>query len=124
MAAPANLPIIVTQGADFVLSFELQQGNPLLPVDLTGATLKMEVRAKVADFDPVVLLTADTTSGIVITDATGGKFTVTYPATQTALAGTIPKDDLGVWDLDVTVASGLRSTPVGGQVTFVRQVTT
>lgn len=112
------------QGSTYTQTYIWIAGDPLLPVDLTGATIKTEIRAKVADDDSAVLLTASTTDGkIIITDATGGEFAITIPASETALSAQIPKNNSGVHDIDITLASGAKSTPIAGAVSFVRQVT-
>lgn len=128
MSGPGKHDICIQQSADFVLEVKLQTQTGTatpVPVVITGATIKMEVRVNYADFDPVVLLTASTGDGrIVITDGVNGKFLITIPAAATALAGQIPKTDAGKYDIDVTLSGGAKSTPLGGNVTFYREVTT
>ncbi len=124
-AAPADLPITITQGADWSWKFEVK-ANPtgaMLPVDITGAALDMQVRAQAADYGAIELISASTAFGrIVITDSPNGKFTVTIPGSATVLPGLIPRDDQAVWEMTMTAAGGEITALAGGLVTFFRRV--
>ncbi len=123
---PAELDVVVPQGATFRRDFELKsdESGTMVPVDLTGATIAMQARAKPADTGAVVLFGGSTTdSKITITDAANGLFTVDIPPADTLMPGIVPKNDAGVWDLFVTLASGKKLSAAGGAVRIVRRVT-
>jgi hypothetical protein len=50
-------------------------GVTTTPIDLTGSTLKMEIRRQESDHTVLVAASSDT-QGITITDAPGGAFTI------------------------------------------------
>lgn len=127
MSGPAVHDITIQQGSDYGLQVQLENqdvNGVVTPVDISGATIKMEVRIDYADFARAILITASTGDGrIVITDGPNGIFDISIPGSATGLEGEIPKDDTGKYDIDVTLVSGAKSTPLGGDVTFGREVT-
>jgi len=73
----------------------LTQGNPPVPIDLTGLTVTAMARTKSTDFDSVSAI-------IDVTDETGGVLLMRWPgaAVRDWLANTPKKT--GVWDLQVS----------------------
>ncbi|MCA1524289.1 hypothetical protein [Bradyrhizobium yuanmingense] len=66
---------ITTQNdADFIRQFAYQTVD-LVPIDLTGNTLRMGIRTHASDVDQHLLLTTEN-GGLTITDAPNGKFTL------------------------------------------------
>lgn len=118
MITPAHEDIIIYQGATYFRRYTWKTGDPATPVDLTGATLRMQVReTKHSDIPLLSLSTGG--SGITVTDAANGKFTVRAEAAQTdALSFTT-----GVYDLEIKLADGTVTRLVEGSATLSRQVT-
>jgi hypothetical protein len=75
------------------------------PVDITGATIRAQVRRKLTD--PAALLTISTDDGIVITDGPAGRFQLTFSAeaVAAALAGAPALADLP-FDIVLAVPGG------------------
>ena len=98
-------PILIYAGATFVQDFgyatRASATAAKVRVDLTGGTLRLQVREKVASPDVLLELTT-TAGGIVLTDATNGYYSLRLSATATA-ALTWKK---GIGDLEVTFADG------------------
>jgi hypothetical protein len=66
--------------ADFVRGF-IYQTVSLVPIDLTGNTMRMGIRHHAEDVTEEILLTTEN-GGLAITDPTNGKFTVTISMNQ------------------------------------------
>jgi hypothetical protein len=117
-----RVDLLIRQGATFG-PHEITLTNPDdTPVDLTGATVRAQMRRK-ALTTGLPLATFDTP----VTDAAAGVFTLGLSAAATAalVAGEDPAslDSRAVWDLEVQDATG-RVVPVyWGSVTIHREVT-
>ncbi len=118
--AGERVDLLIRQGATFDAQVTLTNPDGT-PVDLTGATLRAQIRRKALD---TALLVAFT---ITVIDAVGGIFTFGLTASQTA-ALPAAEDPAGiasraVWDMELQDAAG-RVTPVyWGTVTIHREVT-
>ncbi|MEY9179733.1 hypothetical protein [Bradyrhizobium sp. USDA 313] len=71
----AIVNITTYSDADFIRGFAYQYDPSGAPVDLTGQKLRMGIRKHAADVIEELLLTTEN-GGLVISDASGGKFTV------------------------------------------------
>ncbi|GAA5785662.1 hypothetical protein [Chitiniphilus shinanonensis] len=80
-------PIIIEQGATFSRQFgyRTQAGPaaPVLPVDLTGCILRLQVRERIDSPDILLELTS-ANGGIVLIDAVAGDYALRASASQTA----------------------------------------
>lgn len=118
-----QVPLTIKQGADFgpiELLFKRADGSA---VDLTGATLRGQIRKKALDGGSPVAVFA-----FSITDAPNGVATMTMSDTVTeALScGESPNDEASQYTYDIEVVdgvSGLVASPMRGAVTVVREVT-
>jgi hypothetical protein len=117
-----TLNITIEQGATFSMPVQLSSGGLVAdggtPVNLTGCSIRMHIRKRIADLNPLLALT---TGGgqIVITDAGQGKFTVTITDEVTAaLAWTA-----GVYDLEVESSGGEVTRYLQGKVKVSKEVT-
>jgi len=107
---PANFKMSWYRGDSYGYRFKLwQDAEKTQPYDLTGATVKSEVRDKPGG---VVLATLTT----VIVEPNFVDLKVT-PAMSKA---SFPK---GEWDLEITFANGDVNTPIRGPVTVDADVT-
>lgn len=124
MAVPAaEVNITIEQGADFDKTWTYYSGatSSTTPVDLTGATAKMQIRRVLGD--PSAVLSISTTpnandSKIVLGDAAGTiRVFIDYVDTA-AMVG-----DDGVYDLEITYSGGVRERFIKGTVTISKEVT-
>ena len=70
--------------ADFVQSYIYKTAVSLIPIDITGASLRLMIRARAED--PTVLAECSTLNErITVTDAVGGAFTLRIPVDQLSL---------------------------------------
>lgn len=106
---PATVNLNVYAGDDMVLNIDVtDNATPPAPFDLTGYTAEAQIRAT-ADAPTAINLTTTVLANVV---------TVTIPAADSA---TLPAK--GVWDVQVTSATGIITTLAGGTVTSYPDVT-
>ena len=99
----------------FVLHLTYRDPNGL-PVDLTGHTVRMQVRDKAGG---TVLLDSDDSGTAVIADPLEGKIDVTFPRSD-MLAVTAR---IGVYDLALVSPTAQVDVLIEGTVAFIRGVT-
>lgn len=81
MTAP-KLKLSIEQGTTFKKTITWKAGTPPVPVNLTGAKARMQIRE---DLDsPTVLLTLTTENGGIEIDTVLGEITLFIPASTTA----------------------------------------
>lgn len=73
--------LVVQQAASFELQLTVKTGDPLEPVDLTGASAKMEFRSDTAIG---VVLELSTANGRITIDGPNGVLTLSIAAADTA----------------------------------------
>jgi hypothetical protein len=105
---PTQVNLSVYQGDDFLLKIVVD--DTLSPIDLTTYTAKAEIRAIAGG--PTVLATFDVT----IVDAVTLMLHLTHDDSA-LLAGN------GVWDVELTDATGMVTTLAAGAVILVKDVT-
>lgn len=84
------------------------------PVDLSEASIRLQLRRSVTDKRVALRLDTDN-GGIVITDATAGQFTI--PAQIVNIAPAVY-----VHDLEITLANGTRKTRMVGEWPIVADI--
>ncbi len=117
----AQVDLRLRQGADFgtLLTFTNADGSP---VDLTGCALAAQVRKGVgqAQLYASFYLTIET-------PPTLGLARMSLPAAQSALLPAVPdwleEGSSYWWDLEMTDATGLISSPLYGKVFVLREIT-
>lgn len=115
---PANIELTIYKGSTFVKTIQWKSGNPAVPVNLTGCTLRMQIRKSVTD--SVILDTLTTENGkLEITSAVDGKLNIKIAA-ATSSAYTF---DRGVYDLEVVFLDNSVYRIIEGAVTAVPEVT-
>lgn len=112
-----KLKLGIEQGATFDKTVTWKTGDPLAPVDLTGATARMQIRAKIESPDVLEELTT-TNGGIVLGDATGD-VTIFIEATATAAYTW----RTGVYDLEIEFTNGTVKRLLSGSVSVSPEVT-
>lgn len=109
--------ISILQGETFHKVYTWKAGAPAVPVDLTGCTARMQVRAQVQNAD--VLLELSTANGRIGLGGAAGTITLDLSATDTAaLAWT-----LGVYDLEIVHPDGSVRRLMAGPVKVSPEVT-
>lgn len=112
----AEFDLNIDQGTTFRITFRWEAGEPPTPVDLTGCSALMHIRARVRDALPAVV--ASTANGKLTLGASGNIDLVLTVADTTLLT---MKE--GVYDLEVTMANGDVERLVSGKVFVSPQVT-
>lgn len=116
----SKLNLDIRQGGTFSVGVTLTNPDNT-PVDLTGATVRGQIRKTALD---TVVAAAFT---VTITNAPGGAFTfgLTDEITAALVAGEQPTEDasLYVWDMELEDALGQVLPLYYGSVTVLREVT-
>ncbi len=116
MTTPAKLKLTIYQGATFRkrLVWKSPSGTP---IDLTGCTARMQVRAEVES--AVVLLNLTTENGGITLGGATGVIELLSAPTETATM----EWDGGVWDLEVAHPNGDVTRLAQGSISVSPEVT-
>lgn len=117
MAKPFKHNITIIQGATLRDVTTWKAGTPAVPVDLTGCTARMQVRAKIDSTDTLLNLTTE--NGGINLGGTAGTVTVFLSATATAALTW----KSGVYDLEVQFGNGDVRRLLAGSVAVSPEVT-
>lgn len=117
-----RIDLQIRQGATFGPVIVIVENPDTTPVNLTGATIKAQLRKNALD----TVVIADFVCPLV--DATAGKFSYGLNAAITAaiITGESPNDSLSqfTWDLEIHWADMVTVTPIYyGDVIVLREVT-
>lgn len=117
---PAKLDLEIYKGSTYSKTIQWKTGDPLLPVDITGCSVNMQIKQTTSSTDVIDTLTT-ANSRITIDNAAQGIITMHFPVIST-------KDvtiNSAVYDLDVSYPGGEPNyTIVYGKVKYINQVTT
>ena len=115
---PAKLDLTIYKGTTFRKGFQWKIQSTDLPMDLTGCTIKMQVKEGACSEVPLIELT--TANGkIVIESAIDGKWIIEILSADTATLNPIRY----VYDMDITFPSGDVFTVTSGIIKVIEQVT-
>lgn len=114
---PGKLALMIYQGATFKRVLRLKDSADA-PIDLTGATVRMHVRAVISDTTPIIELT-EANGRATITDAVNGEVTLLISATATAALDFTA----GVYDLEIEYSDGTVDRVLIGTVKLSKEVT-
>jgi hypothetical protein len=115
---PANIDLTIYKGSTFVKTIQWKSGNPAVPVNLTGCSLRMQMRKTVND--TIILDSLTTENGkLEITNAIEGRISIKIAAA----ASSAYAFDRGVYDLEVAFLDGSVYRIIEGSVTTVPEVT-
>lgn len=115
--AAEKLKLLIEQGATFRKSLTWKTGTPAAPVDLTGCTARMQIRADLESTTPLITLTTEN-SGITLGDEAG---TIELYISDTDTADMTWTQ--GVYDLEVILANGDVRRLLYGTVVVTPEVT-
>jgi hypothetical protein len=96
------------------VAFQLKINDTV--VDLTGATIKMQLRKSYSDTAAALSLTSVSSAGITITDAVTGQFKINSQIIDIEVYNY-------VYDIQITLASGVVKTYVQGGFNITNEVT-
>lgn len=113
----AKLNLQIDQGATFTKSVTWKTGKPAVPVDLTGAQARMQVRA--TRDDPAFLIELTTANGRIALGGAAGTILLRIEAPDTAVI-VWPS---GVYDLEIEFADGTVRRLLAGNVMVSPEVT-
>lgn len=115
-----RLPLQILQGATFERAFRLfQDVLKINRTDLTGYSIRAMIRRRESDPSPIWSGSTDTT-GITITDAANGEFSMEIDATTTA---SLPSRHELMWQLELVSGAGKVYRLFEGPVAVVAEVT-
>ena len=112
-----ELDIYIEQGATFRKTLTWKTGSPATPVDLTGYSARLQVRAKIDDAEPLLSLTTE--NGGLALGTTDGTIALYLSATATGALGW----KKGVYDLEMIAPNTDVIRLVAGSVAVSREVT-
>ena len=112
-----NVPLPIHRGETEVATFVLASSGT--PVNITGYTAKLQIRATADSPDAFVTLASSDSPATIANGGSNGTFTVTFSATATA-AYTWTS---GVWDFQVTNGAGAIAYWCGGSAECHHTVT-
>ncbi len=115
--AASKLNLYIEQGATFSQLITWKAGTPSLPVDLTGCTARMQIRAKTTS--DTVLLSLTTENSRIALGGAAGTITLTLTDEETAVLAW-PK---GVYDLEIAFGNGTVRRLLYGSVVVSPEVT-
>jgi len=111
--------IAYVRGDTFKMTAQYESAS--IPVSLVGATIVLTYKASYKDADPGIFQLSTLTGEIVITSPSNGQFAITIPSAKTAL---LEAPNLsGVYDCEVKLADGTRTTLLSGTFTLNLNVT-
>lgn len=115
---PASHDLTLYQGAAFELALSFRDAATGDPLDLSGRTGRMHIRAAMEDPDPLVDLT--TQNGRIAIDGPEGRVTLRLTAEVTAA---LPLPAGGVFDLELVALDGGVDRVLMGRVRLDPEVT-
>lgn len=117
MIEPAVVDITIYQGATWDYPIILKSGDPLLPVDLTGCSARMQARVKYTSADRILTLDTGATGGIALGGSAGTiDLAMTATATAALLAGK------AVYDLEIIHPDTTVTRLMMGKLTISQEV--
>jgi hypothetical protein len=135
MCIRANIDITVVEGGTYNKTFQWKTGDPSLPVDLSGFSARMQIRAKLKDESPLLTVefvdlpwSADCDTGIYfyndeydIEDL--GKWRIYLKDDDTEGLCVSHKDIVGVYDVFLYSPDGEAVLQMYGTATIIASVT-
>jgi len=109
--------LIIEQGATFSFNIEWTESDGVTPVNLTGYTAEMDIRASYDD--PNTIIQLDTTNGRITLGGTAGTIQLLISAADTAALDFTS----AVYDLELTAPDGTVTRLMEGGVSFSPEVT-
>lgn len=96
------------------VNFELKINDAI--VNLTGATIRMQLRTNVNDVTPALSLTSVANAGITINAPTLGQFKINQQIIDIAIGNYL-------YDIQITYSSGVVKTYIKGTFTITQEIT-
>lgn len=116
---PAKIDLTVYKGSTFYKKFQWKTGDPLLPVDITGCSIRMQVRKTVTS-SSILAEFNQANQMLSIIDPIDGTFQLSIPASVSASFGFTS----GVFDIEVAYPDNITVYRlIEGSFTAVPEVT-
>lgn len=115
--AEFNVPFDILQGETYDKTSTWSAGTPLVPIDLTGATARLQARSK-KDSNTVLLDLTTENGGIELGGAAGTIRRFINDADTAAIQWVA-----GVYDLEIVFPNNTVRRLMGGDVTVSKEVT-
>lgn len=115
--AAFKVPLKIEQGATFSELVTWKAGTPAVPVNLTGCTARMHVRAKLES--TALLLDLTTENGGIVLGGSAGTVLIYLTDEQTEAIGWTS----GVYDLEIAFPGGTVTRLLKGSVSVSPEVT-
>ncbi len=114
---PGKYTLKIYKGATFDITMTWKTGDPPAPVDLTGCSARLQIRASVDS--TVAAADLSTSNGKIILGGTAGTIRLVLSAAETSALGL----EAGVYDLEIISAGGLVTRLLQGRVKTYAEVT-
>lgn len=111
--AAGKYNILIQQGSDYIQKITVKESVSQLPVDITGCTIRGQVRVNVEDTTPAASFVT------ALTDPANGEFQISLTnAVTTAL-----DFETGYYDVEIVYPSGVVDRLLQGKAVLSKEVT-
>ena len=117
---PQWLDLTIYQGVDYEETLLWETDTPFAPVNLTGYTARLQIRARRGSPDALITLT---NGGGLTLGGAAGTVVVALTAEQTETLTPQANGQKHAWDLRLVSPTGKRQRPVEGDITISPRVT-
>ena len=111
--AAGKYNILIQQGSDYIQKITVKESVSQLAVDITGCTIRGQVRVNIEDTTPAASFVA------VLTDPTNGEFQISLSNTVTAALDF----ETGYYDVEIVYPSGVVDRLLQGKAVLSKEVT-
>lgn len=111
--AAGKYNILIQQGSDYIQKITVKESVSQLPVNITGCTVRGQIRVSVEDAAPAATFITSIVDGI------NGVFQISLTHTTTAELDF----DTGFYDVEIEYPSGVIDRLLQGKVVLSREVT-
>ena len=111
--AAGKYNILIQQGSDYIQKITVKESVSQLAVDITGCTVRGQVRVNVEDTTPAASFVA------AVTDGAAGEFQISLSNTVTAALDF----ETGYYDVEIVYPSGVVDRLLQGKAVLSKEVT-
>lgn len=111
--AAGKYNILIQQGSDYIQKIIVKESVSQLPVDITGCTIRGQVRVNIEDASPVATFVTAVTNG------PAGEFQISLSNAVTAALDF----DTGFYDVELVYPSGVVDRLLQGKAVLSKEVT-
>lgn len=111
--AAGKYNILIQQGSDYIQKITVKESVSQLAVDITGCTIRGQVRVNIEDTTPAASFVA------AVTDGPNGEFQISLSNTVTAALDF----ETGYYDVEIVYPSGVVDRLLQGKAVLSKEVT-